>query len=63
MADIALSHNESIMNKIFKAVKSRNSTKTPVKRLGKNEPKKITLTKENFIRDAQVSMEYPCFSW
>ena len=57
MADIALSHNESIMNKIFKAVKSRNSTKTPVKRLGKNEPKKITLTKENFIRDAHNSQE------
>ena len=57
MADIALSHNESIMNKIFKAVKSRNSTKTPVKRLGKNEPKKITLTKENFIRDARNFQE------
>ena len=46
MADIAIGHNESIKNKIFKAVKSRNSTKTPVKRLsnrlGKKQPKKIT---------------------
>ena len=51
MADIAIGHNESIKNKIFKAVKSRNSTKTPAKRLsnrlGKKQPKKITWTKEN----------------
>ena len=40
MADIAIGHNESIKNKIFKAVKSRNSTKTPVKRLGKKQSKK-----------------------
>ena len=61
MADIAIGHNESIKNKIFKAVKSRNSTKTPVKRLsnclGKKQPKKITLTKDNFIRDDRNSQE------
>ena len=61
MADIAIGHNESIKNKIFKAVKSRNSTKTPVKRLsnrlGRKQPKKITWTKENFIRDARNSQE------
>ena len=52
MADIAPSHDERIKNKIFKAVKSGNSTKTHVKRLsnrlGKKQPKKITWTKENF---------------
>ena len=52
MTDISLSHNENIKNKMFKAVKSRNSTKTRVKRLsnrlGKKQPKKITWTKENF---------------
>ena len=61
MADIAPSHDERIKNKIFKAVKNRNSTKTPVKhisnRLGKKQPKKITWTKENFIRDARNSQE------
>ena len=51
MADIALSHDERIKNKIFKAVKSGNSTKTHVKRLsnrlGKKQPKMITSTEEN----------------
>ena len=51
MADIAPSHDERIKNKIFKAVKSGNSTKTHVKRLsnrlGKKQPKRITSTEEN----------------
>ena len=51
MADIAPSHDERIKNKIFKAVKSGNSTKTHVKRLsnrlGKKQPKMITSTEEN----------------
>ena len=54
MADIAIGHNESIENKIFKAVKSGNSTKTHVKRLGnrlgKKQPKRITSTEENSTR-------------
>ena len=54
MADIAPSHDERIKNKIFKAVKSGNSTKTHVKRLsnrlGKKQPKRITSTEENSTR-------------
>ena len=54
MADIAPSHDERIQNKIFKAVKSGNSTKTHVKRLGnrlgKKQPKRITSTEENSTR-------------
>ena len=42
-------------------MKSRNSTKTPVKRLSNRlsgkPPKKITSTKENFIKDAYNSQE------